>query len=132
MRVPTDADWFHPLALAALGSVLALACAAPGRAVAADASRSFTVVNVEYEGTKIWLPTTLVVKKGERVRIKLINNVPSDPNQHGFAITAFGVQAVVTRGEPQNVEFVADKTGLFPISCHLHPAHLGGQLLVVE
>jgi nitrosocyanin len=99
---------------------------------AADADRILTVVNIEYEGTKVWVPSTLIVKKGERVRVNLVNKVPSEPNQHGFAISAFGVQAVVTRGEPQTVEFVAGKAGLFPITCHLHPAHIGGQLLVLE
>jgi nitrosocyanin len=92
----------------------------------------FTVVNVEYEGTKIWLPATLVVHKGDRVKIKLINNVKSDPNQHGFTIPAYNVAAVVTRGEPANVEFVADKAGIFSSACQLHPAHVGGQLVVLE
>ncbi len=92
----------------------------------------FTVVNVEYEGTKIWLPGTLVVHKGDHVKIKLINNVKSDPNQHGFAIPAYNVAAVVTRGEPANVDFVADKAGIFPINCQLHPAHVGGELVVLE
>jgi hypothetical protein len=27
-----------------------------------------TIVNVEYEGTKIWLPSTIVAHKGDRVR----------------------------------------------------------------
>jgi plastocyanin len=90
----------------------------------------FTVVNLEYEGSKIWLPATLVVHKGDKVKIKLINNVKADPNQHGYKIAAFNVEAVVTRGEPQTVEFVADKAGVFPITCQLHPAHIGGQLVV--
>jgi len=100
--------------------------------LAAESVQEFTVVNFEYEGTKIWLPSTLIVHKGDRVKIKLINNVKSDPNQHGFRIPAFNVEAVVTRGEPQTVEFVADKVGLFPTACQLHPAHIGGQILVLE
>jgi nitrosocyanin len=99
---------------------------------AADSQRTFTVANVEYQGTKIWVPSTLIARKGERVKIKLVNDVPGDVNQHGFTIAEFGIEAVVTRGEPQTVEFTASKTGLFPISCHLHPAHIGGQLLVIE
>lgn len=90
-----------------------------------------TIVNLEYEGTKIWLPSTIVVKKGTKVTLKLINNVPSDPNQHGFAIPAYNVSAVVTRGEPQTVEFTADKDGVFPTICQLHPAHVGGELVVL-
>lgn len=92
---------------------------------------SFTVVNVEYEGAKLWVPGTLVVPKGRKVKIKLINDVPSDPNQHGFAIPAYNVAEVVNRGEPKQVEFTADKPGVFPIICQLHPAHVGGQLVVL-
>jgi nitrosocyanin len=116
-----------------LVTLLALATlATPAALVLADEpSMSFTVVNVEYEGTKLWLPGTLVVKKGTAVKLKLVNNVPSDPNQHGFAIPAYGVAEVVTRGEPKTVEFTADKAGVFPINCQLHPAHVGGELVVL-
>ena len=92
----------------------------------------YTIVNVEYEGTKMWLPGTLVVHKGDKVKIRLINNVKSDPNQHGFTIPAYNIAVVVTRGEPMTLEFVADKVGIFPIACQLHPAHVGGQLIVLE
>ena len=91
-----------------------------------------TFVNLEYEGTKIWLPGTLVVKQGTKVTLKLINNVPSDPKEHGFAIPAYSIAETVVRGEPKTVEFTADKPGIFPITCHLHPAHVGGQLVVLE
>lgn len=111
--------------------VLAYLFAAVGPAVA-DTVHEFTVAVFDYEGTKIWLPSTLIVHKGDRVKIKLINNVKSDPNQHGFRIAAFNVETVVTRGAPQTVEFVADKAGVFPTACQLHPAHIGGQILVLE
>ena len=111
---------------------LAGLCVVAGPTRAQDKSVDLTVVNVEYEGAKIWVPSTIVAKKGDKVKIKLINNVPSDPNQHGYKIAAFNVEAVVTRGEPKTVEFVADKAGIFPIICQLHPAHVGGQLLVIE
>lgn len=113
-----------------LASLLALggAWAMPARA----AEQRLTIVNIEYEGSKIWTPLPIVVKKGDRVVLKLINNVPSEPSQHGFAIPAYSIAEVVTRGEPKAVEFVADKAGIFPISCQLHPAHVGGQLVVLE
>lgn len=110
--------------------VLATLAITAQSAVAAD--RIFSSVNIEYEGTKVWVPSTFIVQKGDKVRITLINKVPSDPPEHGFAIPNFGIAEVVKRGEPKTVEFVADKTGIFPIQCHLHPAHLGGQLVVVE
>ena len=97
----------------------------------AETVHELTVVNIEFEGSKIWVPGTLVAHKGDKFKIKLINNVKSDPNQHGFAVAAFNVAAVVTRGEPKTVEFTVDKEGIFPITCQLHPAHVGGQLVVL-
>ena len=119
------------------GLVVGLLCAG-GIAVcatahaASDEAMSVTFVNVEYEGSKIWLPGTLIVKQGTHVTLKLINNVPSDPNQHGFAIPAYHIAEVVNRGEPKTVEFTADQAGVFPIICQLHPAHVGGELVVLK
>lgn len=120
---------------ATVTTILALTCiaaATPEAAHAEPTTRKFTIVNVDYEGSKIWVPATLVVEKGDTVQIKLINNVPSDPNQHGFSIPAFNVSVVVTRGTPETVEFVANKEGVHDIACHLHPAHVAGQLIVLD
>jgi len=116
-------------ALALVPLLVALAAPAPA---AEPAAVTFTVVNVEYQGTKLWLPGTLVVPAGAKVTIKLVNDVPSEPNQHGFAIPAYDVAEVVTRGEPKTVTFTATRKGVFPITCHLHPAHVGGQLVVLD
>jgi nitrosocyanin len=105
-----------------------VAVGSPPSAAAAD----FTVVNIKYEGNNIWVPGTIVVKKGESVKIKAINNVKDDPAEHGFAIEAYGIKQVVNRGKPETVEFKADKAGIFPITCHLHPAHVGTQLVVLD
>ena len=98
----------------------------------AESKKEFKVVAVEYQGTKIWIPATLIVRKGDKVKITLINNIQSEPNTHGFAINEFGVKTVVTRGKPETVEFTADKEGIFNTYCHLHPAHIGGQILVLK
>ena len=113
------------------GCLLAVAFVPPAGAQSGGAL-AMTIVNVEYEGTKLWLPGTITVKKGTKVTLKLINNVPADPNQHGFAIPDYKVAEIVTSGEPKTVEFVADRAGIFPIICQLHPAHVGGQLVVLE
>ena len=97
-----------------------------------SAVKEFTVVAIEYYGTKVWVPGTLIVKKGDKVKIKLINNIKSDPNTHGYAIDEFGVKTVVARGTPETIEFSANQAGLFTIYCQLHPAHIGGQLLILE
>jgi nitrosocyanin len=91
-----------------------------------------TIVNIEFEGTKVWVPGPVVVRKGDTVRIKAINNVKSDPPVHGLAIEAYSIQALVNVGTPATIEFKADKAGIFPISCHLHPPHVGTQLVVLD
>lgn len=96
----------------------------------AFAKRSITLVNYENAtGTKQWLPGTIIVKKGEVVELTLINDVPS--GIHGFFIPDFKVRKEVKKGTKEVVSFTADKEGLFDMKCHLHPAHVGGQLLVM-
>jgi nitrosocyanin len=99
---------------------------------AEQAAREVTLVNIKYEGSNIWVPGPLVVKKGERVRIRGINNVKDDPAEHGLAIDEFGVKLVVNRGKLETVEFVADKAGIFRVWCHLHLPHVATQLIVLE
>jgi nitrosocyanin len=92
-------------------------------------TRAITLVNYETEGVKQWLPGTIIVKKGDDVELTLINNVPS--GDHGFFIPEYKVTKVVSKGKKEVVTFKADRDGLFAMKCHLHPAHVGGQLLVL-
>ncbi len=94
--------------------------------------RQFTVVAIEQDGSKFWIPGTLIVKKGDKIKINLINNIKSEPNTHGYAIDAFGIKEIIARGEPKAVTFTADKSGIFTVYCHQHPKHIGGQILVLE
>jgi nitrosocyanin len=112
-----------------LSLLLALAMLAPA---GAQGERELHAVNINYEGNNVWTPGTYVARKGERVRFKLFNRVKADPNVHGFAIDEFNVKVDVYRDKPETVEFTADKAGIFRIWCHLHPAHLAGQLVVLE
>ena len=123
----------HAMTRIARGVLAAALLLGPAIGHAADAATdTATIVNIEYQGSKIWVPGTLVVKKGTKVTLNLINNVPADPKEHGFAIPAYNIAETVNRGEPKTVEFTADKAGVFPITCHLHPAHVGGELVVLE
>lgn len=92
-------------------------------------TRSITLVNYETDGVKQWLPGTIIAKKGDDVEITLINNVPS--GIHGFLIPEFDVRKEVKKGVKEVVKFKATKDGLFNMKCHLHPAHVGGQLLIL-
>lgn len=92
-----------------------------------------TVVNVETpQGVKVWVPTSITAKKGDTVKLKLVNKLPND---HGYSIPGFNVGVVVPAEGPNGnaeVTFTADKAGVFPINCQLHPAHVAGQLVVLE
>jgi len=103
-----------------------------GRIAVAQSAREVTLVNIEFEGTKVWVPGPVVVYKGDSVTIKAINNIKSDPAVHGIAIEAYGIQALVNMGKPETIEFKADKAGIFPITCHLHPPHVGTELVVLD
>jgi nitrosocyanin len=88
-------------------------------------------VAVEIDGTKFWFPSSITVKKGDTVKIHAVSKVPGTPSVHGFSIPAYKVE-VVADEKGKDVEFVADKAGIFPINCQLHPAHVGAQLIVLE
>ncbi|MBI2157724.1 MAG: cupredoxin domain-containing protein [Candidatus Rokubacteria bacterium] len=112
--------------------VTLLAAAALGAApLAVQAGEiSLTVVNVvSPQDVKIWAPTSVVARKGDSVTFRLVNK---HADEHGYEIAAFGVKQVVAGDKSATVTFTADKAGIFPIKCHLHPAHVAGQLLVLE
>jgi nitrosocyanin len=118
------------LALAA-GRLLSEDAKTAAPAAEAKADVEATVVGVQYEGVKMWLPGTVFAKKGNTVKLKLINKIPGKGTTHGFSIDAFNVKKVVAEGGTETVTFTADKDGIFPIYCQLHPAHVGGQLVVL-
>jgi len=104
---------------------------------AAEGTKEFTLVAVQVEKAKFWLPSTIIVKKGDKVKLTLKNQIPGEARKpetlvHGFAIDEFDALKVVKVGEDVVVEFTASKTGLFRMYCQLHPAHIGGQLLVID
>lgn len=119
------------LALTAFGAALAIAQDKP----AAAPAREFKSVNIEVKGQKIWVPSVFIVKKGDKVKITLVNTAPS--GVHAFAIDGYGdaAKTTVDNKEGDNtktIEFVADKAGLFRVYCPMHPPHVGGQFLVLE
>lgn len=109
-------------------SVLWLACLVFSLSAFAE-KRSITLVNYETDGVKQWVPGTIIAKKGDDIEITLISNVPS--GVHGFFIPDFNVRKEVKKGKKEVVTFKAEKDGLFEMKCHMHPAHVGGQLLIL-
>jgi nitrosocyanin len=94
----------------------------------APAAHEFTLVNVEANGAKIWLPSTIVVHPGEKVTLKLQNKLDA---AHGFALDDYGIQTVVPASGNAQVTFTARKGTTSRFYCQLHPAHIGGQVAVL-
>lgn len=91
---------------------------------------SLTIVNIlTAQDVKIWVPESIFAKKGDVVKLRLINKLDKE---HGYKIVAFGVEKVVGAESAETVTFTADKAGIFPISCQLHPPHVAGQIVVLE
>ena len=99
-----------------------------GYAAAAE-PKKFTLINVVLDGTKIWLPSSLMVQQGDEVELTLINKL-DDP--HGFKIEDFGIEEVVQPKAQMTVKFTASKTGAHSYICQMHPPHLGGNILVLS
>lgn len=91
---------------------------------------SLAVVNIESpQGVKVWVPASMVAKKGDTVTLRLLNK---HADEHGYEIAAYGIKEVVEGEKTKTVTFTASQAGIFPIKCHLHPAHVSGQLVVLE
>lgn len=97
-------------------------------AVAGQAVQEFSVVEKQFE----FIPSTVTVKKGVPVRIK----VTTPDVKHSFAIPELKVNVPVNPNETAVVEFTPDKAGTFPIVCWV-PCGEGhkemkGTLVVIE
>jgi cytochrome c oxidase subunit II len=119
------------LGLAVVTATLAVfAIAAPAARFSSRAShdvKEFTIVAARYSFT----PDHIEVQLGDRVRI----TVRSADGTHGFAVKKLNVETEVPRGgEPVTLEFVADRPGVFTISCShycgLGHSHMRAELVV--
>jgi nitrosocyanin len=113
-------------ALAGLAALLVVTLAAP----VGGGEIALIIVNIETpQGVKIWEPPSITAKKGDVLKLRLINR---HADEHGWEIAAYGVKEVVEGNRTKDVSITADRAGIFPIKCHLHPAHVSGQLVVLE
>lgn len=97
-------------------------------APAAEQVDKITVTNKVVDGKKTWLPADIKLKAGEKVELTLVNTLP-DP--HGFNAPGMAQDVVVNGNETKVVTFTAPKdAGTVKFTCHLHPAHVGGNIIV--
>jgi len=85
------------------------------------------VVNVLASGAKIWLPSAVVIHPGQQITLTLDNKLDE---AHGFSIDEYGIRVVVQPKSKEKVTFTA-KPGVSRFYCQLHPAHVGGQVIVL-
>jgi nitrous-oxide reductase len=62
-------------------------------------------------------PDIIRVKQGETVKIHLDNLEQAYDATHGFAINSYNINLSLEPGEHEDVTFVADRQGVFPIYC---------------
>ncbi len=93
--------------------------------------RHFRVVGVEVAGAKIWMPSTLVVRKGDKVHLTFENRADAQTLTLGFQVVEYKLRTTVGKTE-KKLDFIAGQSGVFDIRSHLHPDHLTGQLVVLE
>jgi len=96
-------------------------------------------VAVEVGGAKFWLGGgDIDFRSSSRTlgpfTITLINKMDAD---HGFAIDALGVKQVVKAGEEVTISVSSVDVNLhddrvLKFYCHLHPAHVGGTIVVLK
>jgi nitrosocyanin len=121
---------FARLTLSAFGALALLGCSFITAAPADAGEVNLTVVNIETpQGVKVWVPESIFANEGDTVTLRLINKLDQE---HGYKIEAFGIEKVVAAESAETVSFKADKDGIFPINCHLHPPHVAGQLVVLD
>ena len=96
--------------------------------VSAQPVKEFTLLSgLVGEGANIWLPSTIIVSKGDEVKLKLRNVALVE---HGFSIDALGIKEVIKPGETKEITIKPTSEGVLRYYCQLHPGHVGGQLLV--
>jgi len=118
------------------GSILvlgALVTCVAGTALAAGQATSsgyheFTMTAKNYE----FDPGVITVKKGEKVRL-IITATDCD---HEFRLDAFDINQVLKKGDPETIEFTADKAGTFEFKCSVYCGkghrRMKGKLVVEE
>jgi len=84
---------------------------------------------VVLDGTKIWLPSSLMVQQGDEVELTLINKL-DEP--HGFKIEDFEIEEVVQPKSPDDRQVHRLPARAHSYICQLHPPHLGGSILVLS
>ena len=89
--------------------------------------RVVRVPNILKDGKKTWLPTNIKTAQGETVTLELVNTLDAP---HGFQIDDLKITKVVPANSSTTVTFKTETVGTMNYKCQLHPAHVGGKIIV--
>ncbi len=80
-------------------------------------------------GKNVFVPSTVVVAAGQAATLSIFNTTDKP---HGFSIPKLKIMEVLPDQVEHEVKLPALEAGIYPIHCHLHPAHRTATLLVVD
>ncbi len=109
------------------GFILSVLMAGGLKISSADSPKEFTLIAKVEGNAKIWSPASLTLSKGHAVKLHLKNTTDAE---HGFSIDALNIKEVIPAGGTKEITVKADAAGALSYYCHLHKAHVGGQLLI--
>lgn len=87
------------------------------------------VVSTVVGGKNVFIPSTLVVAAGKPHTLSIFNTTDKP---HGFSIPSLKIMEVLPDQVEHAVKLPALEAGIYPIHCHLHPAHRTATLLAVD
>lgn len=76
----------------------------------------------------VWLPSQITVTEGDEVTLEFVG---INGAAHPTTLAAFGQTFTLKRGHAQRITFVADKVGIFGITCSTHQPSMSGELIVL-
>lgn len=111
------------------GGLILIGLIGPPLCVSAGEIREVTLRSKGESEHSIWSPLTIEAKKGETLKIRLINE---SEMMHGFSIKKFKIKEQVFGETEKVITFKAKKSGTFKFFCHFHKKHKKGKLIVTK
>jgi nitrous-oxide reductase len=62
-------------------------------------------------------PDQIEVNQGEKVHLHITSLEQSEDQVHGFALNMYNINLSLEPGKHENVDFVADAAGVYPMYC---------------
>jgi plastocyanin len=98
-------------------------------AVQEPMERTFALSSDLVNGSNRYHPATLVAFAGDDIIFAVTNRGESE---HGFTVSGLDISDVIAEGDAGQYTATDVPAGVYAYFCHLHPGHIGGQLIVFD